>query len=77
MSNTVRKILHKQPAETPPLCGDRRSLHTVILYSDGEHSNNSRVAKSQAAASKDKPKCISHGHRNKGKKLLTLGRPQA
>jgi len=34
------------------------------------------VAKSQAAASEDKTKRSSHGHRNKGKKLLILGRLQ-
>jgi len=42
-----------------------------------ENSNNSRVAKSQATASEDKPKCSSYRYRNKlKKKLLTFGRPQ-
>jgi len=36
----------------------------------------STTARSQAAASKDSLKCNSHGHRNKGKKLLTFRRPQ-
>jgi len=34
------------------------------------------VAKSLAAANKNKPKCSSHRCRNKGRELLTFGRQQ-
>lgn len=41
------------------------------------YSDNNGPAKSSAAAKEDKPKRSSHGHRNKGKKLLTFRRSQA
>jgi len=62
-------------------CYHRTSICTarlgVTLKCDGKHSNNSRAAKPHAAANENSPKCNSHTHRNKGKKLLTFGRPQA
>lgn len=37
----------------------------IILQCDGKHSSGSRVAKSQATASEEKPKCSSHKQRKK------------
>lgn len=74
-------LLHVANGSKTPAFPMQVSRHSHLqgseaLQHDGKHSNDSRIARSQATASKDLLKYNSCRHRNKGRNPLTFRRPQ-